>query len=82
MVDLSIVIANYNGKNLIQRCLRSIYDNTQKVTFEILVIYNNSQDNSARVIKESFPQVKLIENETNRGFTKAANQGLREGKGR
>ena len=82
MVDLSIIIVNFNSKKLLEECLYSIYAATHRLTFEIIVVNNNSADGSAQVVKTAFPQVRLIENKENLGFTKANNQGLKISQGR
>ena len=75
-MDLSIVIVNYNSKNYLDRCLSSIYDKTKDLEFEIIVVDNASNDNSRQLLKEKYPQVKLITNSKNLGFGKANNQGI------
>ena len=82
MVDLSIVIVNYNVKHRLRECLQSIYGNTKKISFEVTVVDNNSSDGSVDMVKSEFPEVKLIENCKNLGFAKATNQGLKENRGR
>ncbi|HUW23164.1 MAG TPA: glycosyltransferase family 2 protein [bacterium] len=82
MVDLSIIIVNYNVKHRLRECLQSIYGNTKKISFEVTIVDNNSRDGSVDMVKSEFPEVELIENHQNLGFAKATNQGLRENKGR
>lgn len=77
MKDISIVIVNTNNKKLLKECLASIYQNTKKATFEIIVTDNGSTDGSQEMVKADFPEVKLIANQENMGFIKATNQGLR-----
>ena len=60
MYDLSIIIVNWNTKELLRRCLNSIYHNTNKLSFEVLVVDNASRDGSAEMIKKEFPQVRLV----------------------
>jgi len=81
-MTLSIIIVNWNTKQLLNNCLRSIYENAKKIDFEIIVIDNASSDNSVKMVKEQFPQVTLIENHKNLGFAKANNQGLKVAKGK
>ena len=81
-LDLSIVIVNFNTRDITLDCLRSIHAHTQDISFEVLVVDNHSEDGSAQAIREDFPEVTLIENEDNRGFSTANNQGLRISKGR
>lgn len=75
-MDVSIIIVNYNTKNLIGNCINSIYAHTTGLKFEIIVSDNNSNDGSVEMIKESFPNVVLIENDENLGFGRANNKGL------
>ena len=82
MYDLSIIIVNTNNKKLLEECLYSIYASTKKISFEIIVIDNNSADGSQAMVKQHFPQVTLVENKENLGFIKASNQGLRIFSGR
>ena len=76
MLDLSIVIVNYNAKEFLKKCLISIVKNAKHVSYEIIVIDNKSSDGSTAMIKEEFPQVKLTANKDNVGFSKANNQGV------
>jgi GT2 family glycosyltransferase len=71
---LSIIIANYNAEKLLEECLKSIYEGTKRIWFEISVVDNKSSDASTLMVKEKFPNVKLIENERNEGFIKANNK--------
>jgi GT2 family glycosyltransferase len=80
--QLSIVIVNYNVKNLLKKCLKSIFKYEKEIEFEVIVIDNNSNDHSQSMLKRDFPQVKLIENKRNLGFSKACNQGIKESRGR
>ena len=82
MIDLSIVIVNWNTRGLLAQCLQSVYDTVQGLGFEIFVVDNGSSDDSAEMVRERFPEVQLIENEENLGFAKANNQAIRESKGR
>lgn len=77
MKDLSIVIVNTNNKKLLQKCLQSIYSETKKTTFEIIVSDNASTDGSPAMVKSQFSEVKLIANKDNLGFIKASNLGLK-----
>jgi GT2 family glycosyltransferase len=73
--DVSIVIVNWNTKSLLRDCVRSIMDQT-KARHEIIVIDNASTDGSAEMVHAEFPDVVLIDNQDNRGFAGANNQGL------
>lgn len=76
-MDFSIVIVNYNTKELLRKCLKSLPANT-----EVIVVDNNSSDGSSQMIKKEFVKVKLIENKRNLGFAKAVNQALWQARGK
>ncbi len=76
-MKLSIILVNWNTCDLTRQALASIYKETTGIDFEVIVIDNNSADNSVEMIKKEFPQVVLIFNPDNRGFGKANNQGLK-----
>jgi GT2 family glycosyltransferase len=82
MIDLSVVIVNWNAKEPLKRCLESVYEETTGTTFEIFVVDNASGDGSSQMVRHSFPQVKLVENEENVGFARACNRGLCRAQGR
>lgn len=81
-MDLSIIILNYNTRELTLKALRSVYASRTGYQFEVILIDNASSDSSVEKIREEFPQVQLIENEENVGFAKANNQGMRIATGR
>lgn len=82
MIDVSIVIVNYNVKDLVDNCIASIYkSNTANHSLEIFLVDNNSIDGSASFISEKYPEVIVIENDENVGFSKANNLALRRVKG-
>jgi GT2 family glycosyltransferase len=74
--SLAIVIISFNVRTLLKECLESIYRETRRTRFEIWVIDNHSRDDSVAMLKESFPQVHLIESTENLGFTRANNRVL------
>ena len=80
-MDLSVIIVNWNTKKLLEDCLRSIFKFTKDISFEVIVVDNDSKDGSREMIKKEFPQVKLVSNKQNLGFTKANNQGIKVAKG-
>ncbi|MBI4837016.1 MAG: glycosyltransferase [Candidatus Portnoybacteria bacterium] len=80
-MDLSIVILSWNTKALTRNCLRSIFDNVKDIAFETIVVDNDSSDGSADMVAREFPQIKLIRNSENLGFTKGNNQGFKESEG-
>jgi hypothetical protein len=74
--DIGIVIVNYNTKQLLRRCLDSVFA-SEGVALRVCVVDNNSVDGSAEMVAEEFPQVHLIANTENVGYPAANNQGLR-----
>ncbi|MCM1321062.1 MAG: glycosyltransferase family 2 protein [Bacteroides sp.] len=81
-MDVSIIIVNYNTKELTRNCLASIFEKTAGVDFEVIVSDNGSSDGSIEMIRTEFPQVILIENNENLGFGTANNRGLKIAKGK
>ena len=81
-VDLSIIIVNYNVKEFLQNLIYSIYKAGQKINYEIIIVDNASDDGSVEFLREKFPDIKLIVNEKNLGFSKANNIGLSIAKGK
>ena len=81
-LDLSIIIINYNTRDLLYQCLKSILKNKNNFNLEILVIDNASRDNSVEMVRKNFPKIKLIINKENLGFPKAVNLGLKRIYGR
>ncbi len=79
---LSIVIVNYNVKNLLKRCLESVFEYEKDIELEVMVVDNNSSDHSQEMLKKDFPEVRLTENSRNLGFSAGCNQGIRESRGR
>jgi GT2 family glycosyltransferase len=82
MTDLSIVIVNWNTREFLSRCLRSVYDTTLDLDFEVIVVDNGSADGSQEMVQQEFPGVSLIANTENKGFAKANNQAIRRSRGR
>ena len=82
MFDLSIILVNYNGSKFIENCLNSIYKVTHEINFEIILVDNNSTDNSIEIVKTKFPGATIIKNPRNLGFCKANNLGLKIYRGR
>lgn len=77
MLDLSIVIVNYNTSQLLRDCLNSIYNNVGNISFEVFVVDNASPDDSTHMVATEFPQAKLIASPVNGGFAYANNLGLK-----
>ena len=78
MIKLSIVIVNYNVKHFLEQCLISVFKATTNIPNEVFVVDNNSVDGSCTMVKDKFPQVNLIENKINYGFSVANNQVIKQ----
>src|SRR5882672_135864 len=81
-LQLSVIIVNYNVKHFLEQCLFSVFKALKNTESEVFVVDNNSVDGSVSLIKEKFPQVKLIANKTNTGFSVANNQAIRLAQGK
>lgn len=81
-MKLSIIIVSYNVKELLDKALSSVKKAAKNIEHEIYVVDNNSQDNSAELVRGKYPQVNLIANKQNLGFSKANNQALKVAKGK
>ncbi len=80
-MKLSIVIVNYNVKYFLEQCLKSVHKAIHNIEAEIFVVDNNSVDGSLKMVRDKFPEVKIIANKTNVGFSKANNQAIRKSSG-
>jgi len=80
--DLSICIVSWNTRDVLRDCLKSIYEHTHGITFEIIVVDNDSLDDSCAMMEAEFPRVRLIRNKENAGFGRACNQGMAAAAGR
>lgn len=80
-MQLSVIIVSYNTKELLKDCLESIQLSRKGLESETFVVDNNSHDGSASFVKSKFNWVKLIENESNMGFSKANNIAIKKTKG-
>lgn len=81
-MDLSIIIVNYNTCRLTTDCLRSVFASETGYRYEVFVVDNHSTDDSVETIRREFPEVKMIANETNTGFSYANNQAIKVSSGR
>ena len=83
-MTISIVIANWNTKELIKQCIYSIFDTTSQALprFEVIVIDNASTDGSLEYLRSQTGRIILIENNENAGYAKACNQGMKIAKGK
>lgn len=80
--DISVVIVNWNLRDLLRRCLESVKLQGDGVAVETIVVDNGSSDGSAEMVGRVFPEVILIRNSENAGFSRASNQGMQAASGR
>lgn len=76
-MQLSIIIVNYNVEYFLEQCLHSVRTALKNLEAEVFVVDNNSVDGSVEMVRKKFPDVKLIANKENLGFSKANNQAIR-----
>ena len=81
-MDLSIITVNWKVKDLLEKCLRSVYEQTKDISFEVFVVDNDSGDGSVEMVREKFPQVSLTASNDNLGFAKGNNVAAKDAKGR
>ena len=82
MSNLSICIVSYQARDLLRDCLRSIYGTVVTSSFEIIVVDNHSADGAPEMLRNEFPDVRLLVNDENTGFTRPYNQAMRLAQGR
>tara|TARA_Y100001970_G_scaffold281852_1_gene393475 strand:+ start:10489 stop:11433 length:945 start_codon:yes stop_codon:yes gene_type:complete len=82
-IEVSIIIISYNVKKILIQCIESILFHTNKTfKYEIIVVDNNSRDNTEKEVKENYPSINYIKNLKNSGFSKALNQAINESSGK
>jgi len=80
-LDISIIIVNWNTKDLLMECLASIFETVKKVTVEVWLVDNASIDGSVEAAKNKYPDINVIQNERNLGFAAANNLAFKQMKG-
>ena len=80
--DVSVVIVNYNARDMLDRTLRTLFESGQRSTLEVIVVDNASADGSTELVAKRYPQVRLVANPHNAGLTRANNQGMALATGR
>jgi N-acetylglucosaminyl-diphospho-decaprenol L-rhamnosyltransferase len=81
-VNLSCIIVNYYSSASLKNCLESVYQTLRKTSLEVIIVDNSQNDPGMASLKESYPQVRVIQNATNVGFAKANNQGALSAQGK
>ncbi len=82
MPDLSLIIINWNTRQLLLDCIASIYRTVRQGTFELFVVDNGSTDGSVEAVSQHYPAVTVVANRRNEGFARANNRALRRMQGR
>jgi N-acetylglucosaminyl-diphospho-decaprenol L-rhamnosyltransferase len=82
VLDLSIIILNWNTRDLLADCLTSIVETTEGLPLEVIVVDNASTDGSPEMMRERFPRAQLVANQANVGFARGNNQGVELSRGR
>ena len=80
--DLTVIIVNYNVRDFLEQALYAVHNASQRLRVEVFVVDNASVDDSAAMVREKFPEVILICNTENVGFSRANNQAIRQSKGK
>lgn len=81
MKRISIIIVNYNVKHFLEHCLLSVFRALPNIDAEVFVVDNQSSDGSVEMVRNKFPDVKLIANTNNVGFARANNQAVKQAQG-
>lgn len=80
--DATLTIVNTENRDLLRKCLHTIYDTVRRMTFEVIVVDNASTDGSAEMVERDFPKATLIQNETRLGYGHSHNKAIRLARGR
>jgi len=80
-VNLSCIVVNYHSSAPLKNCLESVYRTLQKISFEVIIVDNSQSDPGMASLKQSYPQIQVIQNATNVGFAKANNQAALSAQG-
>ncbi len=81
-MELSVIIVNYNVRYFLEQCLHSVTKASENIECEVFVVDNNSADGSCSMVSNIFPEVRLLRNHDNRGYSAANNQALKLASGR
>ncbi len=80
--DLSIIIVTWNGRDDVLRCLDAVENGKPALDLEVILVDNASSDDTVSAVRSRYPDVRVVENPTNRGFPRANNQGIEIARGR
>ncbi len=82
MTDLTVIIINWNTRDDLRNCLNSIFRHPRKISIDVIVADNASEDGSREMVTDEFPQVRLVAHSTNLGFCAGNNRAVPENPGR
>jgi GT2 family glycosyltransferase len=82
LLDLTVIIPNYNTRRLLHDCISSIYQHTRGISFEVICVDDHSEDGSAEMVAEAFPEVILVRNQANQGYVRNTNLGMQRSRAR
>ena len=81
-IELSVGIVNTNNRDMLKDCLQSIYDTVKKTSFEIVVTDNSSTDGSVEMMREHFPEAKIVSAEPRNGYGFCQNRAYEKSRGK
>ncbi len=81
-MDVSIIIVSYNTCDILSACLNSIKEQTKEISYEVIVVDNDSKDNTKLMIENNYQWVKIIKSSVNLGFGRANNLGVSYARGK
>ena len=79
--NISVIIITYNSSSVIVDCLKSVFDNLKEISGEVVLVDNNSADNTVLIVSEKFPEVEIVRNKKNIGFAGGCNLGAEKSEG-
>ena len=82
MIDLSIIIVSYKRLDYLRKCIQSVIDTVKQIRYEIIIVDNQSADGTPKIIRQEFPDLRVIENTKNLGFAKGNNLGVLNSSGK
>jgi GT2 family glycosyltransferase len=82
MLDLSVIIITYKEREMLRRCLQSVFASATDYNFEVIVTDSNSEDGSVEMVRQDFPQALVLDNRVNLGFSKGNNVAIKQARGR
>src|SRR6266481_999017 len=81
-IELSVIISTYNAREVLADCLTSIYQNPPNEPYETIVVDDASNDSTSEMVRDRFPQVRLLRNSVNLHYTRSNNFALRHARGK